>query len=186
MTDDALRRKVLNEERNPRVTQMNEATQTIDPITGKPYLENFEVALFAETDPGFFKKIYQKGDAVQRSALVQLSTFIEYQLALARKDVRESRMGRMEYARVRKNVDSFLLRMHQAGIPVDVISSPEGLDRAIRAESSRSESDVHDEDLRMIYVPYIRTPISKLEEPKYITRPPARAYHYTGLSTQRN
>ncbi len=31
------RQKALNEERNPRITIMNEATNTTNPITGKPY-----------------------------------------------------------------------------------------------------------------------------------------------------
>lgn len=35
--DDGERRRVLNRERDPRKTVIGEATQTINPLTGRPY-----------------------------------------------------------------------------------------------------------------------------------------------------
>ena len=153
--DDAERRKKLNRELNPvdkTTTIMGEATQVINPLTGKEYVftgkKYGDAELFSELR--FFDPLIQPAklyadilkpaklydDILEKpsSTKPQTTDFFEYQLALARKDVRDGdkKMSRFDYQATVKRIRNLVRRMNEANIPLGLISSADGLDAALR------------------------------------------------------
>ena len=147
--EDIQRRQDLNRERNPRITIPNEATSTlnpipfIDPITGiaKKVQQYDGGGFFWEFEELFSRdgNVYSKEPHISYfpgKEPIQKSTttnFIEYQFALAQKDVRDGKMHPLEYKAARAKVRELVERMNKADVPLSALSSPDGLDNSLKA-----------------------------------------------------
>jgi hypothetical protein len=158
---DINRRKLLNEELNPRVEIKDEATQTINPITGRNYDSLNELygrleSTFLEEDLDFSHSKnntdsninYFKNNSLIKNNFLsdylnkKKKTTIELQFALARMDV-ESKpsFSEFDYMEARKNARTLIKRLNDADIGLGIISSPVGLNAGIRDMSYKSLAD---------------------------------------------
>ena len=108
------RQKALNEEHNPRVTIMGEATQGINPITGKSYdfipekycypIYHISFEKNKRCFP-FIKTIEEKFNLYPIRFEEESLSVIERQKSLARMEVRDGKMDLLEYSDFLKNLD---------------------------------------------------------------------------------
>lgn len=80
----------------------------------------------------------------------QTNDFIEYQLALARMNVREGAMSTFQYHEAEKNIREMVKRMNKANIPLDMISSVRALDAGIR--QIQTEGNIKKFDLDSYFI----------------------------------
>ena len=171
--DDIQRRQALNAERNPRREIPNEATQKLNPLTGKTYddlalwleLESHEMwdnfyAIYSENKNSYFPG---------KEPIMKPTTtdFIEYQFALARMDVKDGKMHPAEYKAVRASVSELVKRLNEANVPLTVLSSPDGLDNVLNAM-------VKEEILKYQVSAYFKNPYDEHIE---ILTKPSKFYH---------
>ena len=138
--DDNERRRFLNKERNPRpshvespVTRImayapgNEPTQTLNPITGMRYEDFGRDGDVSEN--GIFR--YHSSEHTSDSKF----DFINYQLALARKEVRDGKMEPSDYRDYVSKVSDLIAYCNDVGLPVELIgnNTPEGLQKAVES-----------------------------------------------------
>ena len=133
-TEDTQRRKQLNEQTNPRKTIYGEATQTLNPLTGKPYIENFVAGLDdADSDADYVSNVLKEVFPNRPAPKRRTSDFIECQKTLARMDVRENKMPSQDY--IQALLDLKVLAKEFAKSPmltIDSIKDAAGLDQALR------------------------------------------------------
>lgn len=145
--EDIKRKQQLNREENIPETIMNEATQTINPITGKPYLERSDFPLYFSKDEGdgnlgfdtplrnpYLLISYDPANSLYTSGLM------DSQLALLEMNVRDGKASDWDYQDARGSIVDIVRRMDKAGIPVDAITTPEGLAAALDHNTSYDES----------------------------------------------
>ena len=118
--DDLQRRKLLNEELNPRYEVPNEGNQKINPITGNVYLGEEDLDL----------RTLEEG---------YTSDFIEYQFTLAKMEVRDGNMEPVKWIGHKSRLGGLVKRMIDRDVPVSIISSPEALDLALTTEKKRHD-----------------------------------------------
>ncbi len=135
LSDNENRKKIL-EGLNPRKEIPNEATNRINPLTGRPYLD--DPSIDSWINPYLEKyvlKNYMSKDITnimyKESYKPQTNDFIEYQLALARMDVREGKMSSFDYSGAERLIKKLVDRMNKSNVPLSLISSANGLDQAL-------------------------------------------------------
>lgn len=136
----------LNREMNPRETVYGEATNTINPITGRPYEDQYIVIgefseklmssfsyLNLKKDSGF-KKISYIGDFPKPTPKSPLRTkTIELQKALGRIDVREGKIDVRDYLIFSSGVEALSRQYRETpGFTLDSITTVQGLNSALR------------------------------------------------------
>ena len=158
---DTARRMTLNEQTNPRQTILGEATQTLNPLDGKPYAD--DTSLLENLEPSLFsmpfevkhqkKKLYEIPYSIEEKNLYEITNnntfiesliaankpkttpFLDYQFALARMDVRDGKMAQGEYG-YHLNINKkkkLIQKLNEANIPLTTISDANGLDIALTA-----------------------------------------------------
>jgi hypothetical protein len=116
---DSENAKFVNEQENPRKEVPNEATQVINPITKQRYHD--DLRLYSEVSSPFYYDF-----------LGRTSDFITYQLTLARRDYGSGKMSAKDYENTKDLVGNLIHRMQEGSVPLALISSPDGLDEALK------------------------------------------------------
>ena len=162
--EDNEKQRSLNRQLNPPQTIPNEATQRINPVTGRVYEEfgeqgdNITSTLgvrhyFPEREQEESKgdylysknKIYKESNVISADEVqtrYRNSSDLEpfnYQLALARKEVRDGKMPLEDYSIFVSNVYELICRLEDAGIPLSSINTASGLDNALRNMSAHRD-----------------------------------------------
>ncbi|MEK6917346.1 MAG: hypothetical protein AABW51_00170 [Nanoarchaeota archaeon] len=154
-TSDSENRRMILQETNPARAggikeTPREATNTINPITGKPYhdgpgFDNWmtpyleaEMRLDSSRNQSEDKKIYftpinkynKIGKEIE-SYKPTTNDFIDYQLALVKMDVRDGKMLAHQYFYQKGLIEELVGRMNEGDVPLGLISNPEGLDNGL-------------------------------------------------------
>ena len=127
---DIARRRILNEELNPRVTIMGEATQSINPITGQEYnagMPDYKIIDQVVLSP-----------TLRGAVGYNMSEFMKYQISLACMDLSDKKMSYDSYSTVSEHIRQLIMQMNKAKISINSISSPESLDDALRQLETES------------------------------------------------
>lgn len=161
--DDNMRRRAMNEERR-NIKYANEATNPIDPLTGKLYRDDpsWEIQL-----PGVMslQELFDNDTLVTENRLyltslqfkkferkereIWTSSFLEYQLSLAGLEVKSGetsrfgrKMSRVDYEGERNGIRDLTRKFTKAGIPLEVIDSANGLDKVLREMEREARQDL--------------------------------------------
>jgi hypothetical protein len=159
IADDNARRNVLDRMRN-YANALGPApapapTQTINPVTGRDYedFENSKIGISTQivhlTEEGkrreklfensIFKKNFRDSDYFVTHRSPEDLEFFEYQLALARKDVREGKMKGYDYDYSVSLVKEVVENLEDVKLPLSVINTASGLDKAIEGVRKNRE-----------------------------------------------
>ena len=179
---DSEEQRRLNRKLNPPQTVPNEATQAINPVTGRAYEDfgrdgdNVTSTLRARhyfperkqeepTDDCIYSKykIYKTSNVISADEVrtrYRDSSDLEpfnCQLALARKEVRDGKMPLVDYSIFVSNICELTCRLEDAGIPLSSINTASGLDNALRNMSAHRNYRIIEKEksLKKKYPKYI-------------------------------
>lgn len=167
MVTDTQNRKQILEQMNPRKTVMDEATQRINPITGKAYEDQFTIRaelmrdLFGIYDKDMligYKIRPKKNDidyiinGTDVKPIERSSDLIDYQKALARMDVREGKdirgvkFTQQEYIKFLNDVEELIDTYNNSdNLTIRTINDAHGLDVALtQVENNRRQFSLND------------------------------------------
>ncbi|MEK6925849.1 MAG: hypothetical protein AABW50_01080 [Nanoarchaeota archaeon] len=131
LTSDAENRRAILESENPRVTAYNEGMNCINPLTGRSY-----------------NQIKEKSYG---------SRFLSYQVSLARIDLREKKINDSEFFRNKELIINLVNRMTESNIPLSLISSPDGLDQALKEIEAKESINPEEDKTEDVFSKYWRT-----------------------------
>jgi len=135
-----------------------EATQTINPITGREYDYHSRTRESLEFSNYSLEKIFLSGKNSLlnhfycndiRNIEPTTNEFLEYQFALAIMDVADGKLSKDKYSKDRKNAKKLVTEMNQAGMHLSLINEPHSFnlalnkitkDKEMRAINGRVES----------------------------------------------
>jgi len=137
---DTVRRMRLNAERNSRKTVCGEATQTLNPLTGRPYEFILECERYPikniPTMEDVIKDYYLKFPSLSRPKLPRQTTneTTELQKALGRMEVRERKLSEFDYLAFVRDVRELAEAYAQnPALTLDSITDVNGLNTALWA-----------------------------------------------------
>lgn len=134
---ETVRRVALNAEMNPRQTIYGKATQTTNPITGRPYETDF----IPQSELRRIKKDYSLKERNSNmyikslfSLLPKPNQIIELQKALGRMEVREGKLPELFYAQFLDDIYKLdNLYAQNPDLTLESITDVNGLNTALRA-----------------------------------------------------
>ena len=136
---DRKNRKIILAEMNPRKQIPHEGDCTENPLTRKPYIPDPEREYMGYEAKG---KLSLGSSFISNYHIAPInSEFIQYQLSLARMDVRDGEMFDEFYKKNVRFIVQLGGKLDAANIPLSIISGPEGLDNALTS-LERREADI--------------------------------------------
>jgi len=111
---DTTRRIALNEQTNPRQTILGEATQTLNPIDGKPYIDSYDS--IRESEPSIW---------------ADTNDFLQYQFTLARMNTPNREISNTNLQHSIKMIIKLVRKLNEVNIPLRVINDADSLDATL-------------------------------------------------------
>lgn len=137
--DDVTRRRKLNSEMNAPEEYEIEATQKINPLTGRKYdsLQNLRISLEENYEISLCD-IFEKKRALEKilsgntkNYKPETNDFIEYQFALASMEVHDGKLSGFVYRQKREQINEMVKRMNDANVPISLISNVHSFNDAL-------------------------------------------------------
>ncbi|MBS3172131.1 hypothetical protein J4438_00945 [Candidatus Woesearchaeota archaeon] len=138
MDEDTQRKAQLNVQMNPRKTvyEGNLATNTTNPITGKPYITSFRgFPNYSSFIVGPDERESNYSSIFNRRVTVSTTEFVRYALSLRAMDRRDTK--NLPFDADVNCISQLVKRYHQSGLGLTAITDMGGLDNALKELEDR-------------------------------------------------